>query len=161
MGHVARPPGLVVVSILKRRSRALLKSNAVIAKHPLQANPDTSSVLVIYDGECDFCKASLGWLQLKNPVKALPFQNAPLHELGLSYEECTKQVVVISHDIKYLGADAIALLLKIRGNKVLSATLSAAGPLGRFGYRWVAVHRNSLVIRLWTRVLQRKLSNAS
>ena len=161
MGLVARPRGLVVVSILKRRSRALPKSNAVIAKHTLRANPDISSALVIYNGECEFCKAALAWLQVKNPIEALPFQTAPLTELELTYEECSKQVVLLVGTQKYLGADAIALLLRMRGNKALAAIISLSGPLGRFGYRWIAAHRDSVVVRSWTRILQGKLKRAS
>ena len=52
-----------------------------------------------------------------------------------------------------IGADAIKYLLKKRGNKVGAMLLGATGNVGRAGYRWVASHRNSLLIKLATRIL--------
>ena len=130
-------------------------------KHTLRTNLDYGSTLVIYDGECDFCKAALAWFQLKRPIQALSFQSAPLEELGLSFEECSRQVVLLISAKKFLGADAIAQLLRLRGNKVLSSLITLSGPLGGFGYRWVASHRNSYVIRLWTRLLNRRVIHES
>jgi len=158
---VARPLGQDVVSILKRRLRALLKSNGVIAKHTLRANPTAPSALVIYDGECDFCRAALQWLQLKLDIKAESFHSAPLDKLGLTYEECAKQVVLLVGKEKFLGAASIAYLLRMRGNSLLAGVIATSGPIGRFGYSWVAAHRSSIVVRLWTRILQGKLSHES
>lgn len=43
----------------------------------------------VYDGECDFCRDSVSWLQIKfsTSVACLPYQALPLDELGLSAEE--------------------------------------------------------------------------
>jgi predicted DCC family thiol-disulfide oxidoreductase YuxK len=57
----------------------------------------------------------------------------------------------------YVGADAIAYLLGRRGNYVLGFIVRASGPLGRYGYKWVAGHRNSFIIRFATKVIERSL----
>lgn len=114
---------------------------------------------VIYDGECEFCKQSLTWLQQKLKVRALPFQSSDLALLDLTREQCAKQVWAIAEGRQYGGADAIALLLQHRGNSLLAFLIRASGDLGRAGYRAVASHRNSLPVIMMTKVL--KLSNNS
>lgn len=114
---------------------------------------------VIYDGECEFCKQSLAWLQQKLKVRALPFQSSDLASLDLTLEQCTKQVWAIAEGRQYGGADAIALLLQHRGNSLLAFIIRASGSLGRAGYRAVASNRNSLPVIMMTRVL--KSSNNS
>ena len=53
--------------------------------------------------------------------------------------------------------DAIAYLLGRRGNWILGFIVRASGPLGCFGYKWVAGHRNSLLIRTATKFIERSL----
>jgi predicted DCC family thiol-disulfide oxidoreductase YuxK len=96
-------------------------------------------------------------MQKKLVVDATPFQKADLAVHGLSYEECSKALHVVHAGKVYVGADAIAYLLGRRGNWVLGYFVRASGPLGRFGYKWVAGHRNSWVIRLATKVIERSL----
>lgn len=111
-------------------------------------------ITVIFDGECLFCKQSVTWIQDKLKITALPFQSADLPAYNLTREQCSKQVYVISDGKTYGGADAIAFLLKHRGNKVAASTLKFSGGLGRAGYKWIASHRNSLPVKLATRLLQ-------
>jgi predicted DCC family thiol-disulfide oxidoreductase YuxK len=110
-------------------------------------------VVVIYDGQCHFCEQSVTWIQHKLKITALPFQSADLSAFNLTREQCSKQVYVISEGKTYGGADAIAFLLKQRGNKVAASTLKLSGGLGRAGYKWIASHRNSLPVKVATRVL--------
>ena len=51
------------------------------------------------------------------------------------------------------GAAAIAFLLKRRGNRIQSGLIKISGPLGRWGYRWIADHRNSWPVKSATKVL--------
>lgn len=111
---------------------------------------------MIYDGLCDFCEQSLTWVQQRITVNALAFQSADLSPYNLTGEQCAQQVYVIAQGQTLGGAAAIAYLLKRRGNKVLSKVIALSGPLGRAGYRWVASHRNSLLIKLATKALQRR-----
>ena len=116
-----------------------------------------SEIVVLTDGECRFCEATLGWMQKKLAVDATPFQKANLAQYGLSYEECSKALHVVHAGRVYVGADAIAFLLSRRGNYILGRVVHLSGPLGRFGYKWVAGHRNSWVIRVATKVIERSL----
>jgi predicted DCC family thiol-disulfide oxidoreductase YuxK len=116
-----------------------------------------SEIHVLTDGECRFCEATLGWMQKKLTVDATPFQKADLAAFGLSYEECSKALHVVHYGRIYVGSDAIAYLLGRRGNYILGFIVRASGPLGRFGYKWVAGHRNSWAIRLATRIIERSL----
>jgi predicted DCC family thiol-disulfide oxidoreductase YuxK len=112
-------------------------------------------ITVIYDGQCRLCQASLNWLQLKCEITAHSFHQINPAEFQLTLEECQRQVIAIADNQIYKGADAIAVLLKHRRNSLLSLLLTASGPLGRAGYRWVAGHRNSLPVRLLTYLLGR------
>ena len=112
-----------------------------------------STITVIFDGDCEFCQQSITWIQRKLVVEAIAFQTADLQPFDLTKEQCAKQVYVITNSEVYGGADAIRYLLKKRGNKVGAILLGATGNVGRAGYRWVASHRNSWVIKVATRVL--------
>jgi len=116
--------------------------------HPLD-------ITVIYDGQCRFCIAALNWTRLKLSLTALPFQSTDLTPFNLNKEECAKEVVVIAEGATYRGAAAIAYLLKRRGNTALSLAITASGKLGHLGYRWVASHRNSVLIKTVTHLLER------
>jgi predicted DCC family thiol-disulfide oxidoreductase YuxK len=112
-----------------------------------------STITVIFDGECEFCQQSLQWIEHKLVVEAIAFQTADLEPFHLTKEQCAKQVYVISENKVYGGADAIRYLLKKRGNKVGAFVMRATGNVGRAGYRWIASHRNSMLIKLATRIL--------
>ena len=112
-----------------------------------------STITVIFDGDCEFCRQSVTWIQRKLVVEAIAFQTADLQPFNLTKEQCAKQVYVITNSEVYGGADAIRYLLKKRGNRVSALLLGATGNVGRAGYRWVASHRSSWVIKVATRVL--------
>ncbi|QLL23861.1 DUF393 domain-containing protein [Actinobacteria bacterium IMCC25003] len=112
---------------------------------------------VIFDGECRFCIASLNWLRLKAHLDAYPFQDADLASIGLTRAECEKEVIAVVDATTFRGASAIAHLLEIRGNHNLSRVITASGKLGDLGYHWVATHRSSMLIRLITRLLERRV----
>ena len=111
---------------------------------------------VIYDGDCRLCQASVNWLRLKLDIAAEPFQRANLERFGLTREECAKEVIVHTPKATYRGAAAVAYLLHARGNRFASLVITASGPLGRYGYHWVATHRNAAPIKLFTRFLERQ-----
>ena len=112
-----------------------------------------SQITVIFDGQCQFCQQSVSWIQRKLVITALPFQTSDLSSFNLTREQCAKQVYVVAAGITYGGAAAIAFLLKRRGNRIQSGLITASGPIGRAGYRWIASHRNSWPVKLATRIL--------
>ena len=114
-----------------------------------------SEATLIYDGDCRLCQASVNWLRLKLDIAAVAFQQANLEHFGLTREECAKEVIIHTGQATYRGAAAVAYLLHARGNRLASFLITASGPLGRFGYHWVATHRNSIAIKLLTRLLER------
>ena len=116
-------------------------------------------VILIYDGECRFCRACLTWLQEKLQVTTVAFQEADLARYGLTRSQCEQAVFVITEQKTYSGSAAIALLLNLRGNTFISRQIKRSGWLGRLGYRWLASHRNSLLVRLVTRYLEKITSS--
>jgi predicted DCC family thiol-disulfide oxidoreductase YuxK len=116
---------------------------------------DNQIPIVIYDGECRLCLASIKWLKLSLNCSELSFNAADLTKFGLTYQECEKQVIAINGTQTYKGADAVAFLLDARGNKFLSNLLKRSGRLGASGYKWVATHRNSIPVKLFTIFLER------
>ena len=112
-----------------------------------------SQITVIFDGQCHFCQQSVTWIARKLTVTALPFQTSDLAPFNLTKEQCAKQVYVVSQGVTYGGAAAIAFLMKQRGNRLLWLSIKISGPLGRAGYRWIAAHRNSLPVKVATKIL--------
>lgn len=107
-----------------------------------------NQVVVIYDGQCDFCWQSITWVRKRCEVTALAYQSANLAEYGLTSEECAKRVYVLAEGKEYSAAAAIAYLLNYRGSKFASFCLRNSGPVGEFGYRLVAENRRSLVVKI-------------
>lgn len=116
-----------------------------------------TGITVLTDGECRFCEATMAWVEKKLAVDAIAFQKADLSAYGLTLEECSKAVHVLHAHKVYVGPDAIAYLLGRRGNYILGFIVRASGPLGRLGYKWVAGHRNTWIIKLATRLIERSL----
>ena len=113
-----------------------------------------NQIIVLYDGECAFCESSIQWIEQRLVLDAKPFQKADLTKYCLTYQECSKSVQVITNGSVLAGAQAIAFLLKKRGNRILSLFVAASGPFGRFGYKWVAAHRSSLVVSVLHQILK-------
>ena len=112
-----------------------------------------NQITVIFDGQCVFCQQSVTWIARKLKITAIPFQTADLSPFNLTPEQCAKQVYVISAGNTYGGSDAIAYLLKQRGNTFLYLSIKATGPVARIVYKWIATHRNSWPIKVATKLL--------
>jgi predicted DCC family thiol-disulfide oxidoreductase YuxK len=110
-------------------------------------------IVVIYDGQCQFCQASIDWIAQRLVVDSKASQEADLASYGLTFDQCSKSVHVVADGTVFVGAAAIAFLMKKRGNRVLSLLITTSGSFGRWGYQWVSTHRNSFVVRLAHRLL--------
>jgi predicted DCC family thiol-disulfide oxidoreductase YuxK len=113
-----------------------------------------SEIFVIYDGQCQLCKNSITWVSKKLVITPLDFHTAELTRFGLSIEQCSREVIVITDQGQFSGAGGVAILLNRRGNKILSTLITLSGQIGRSGYKWVASHRNSLPVKILSRLLK-------
>jgi len=113
-------------------------------------------ITVIYDGDCRFCLACLNWLEIKLKVTKLAYQDIDTTNFALTKQECSEQVHIEIHGQVIAGAAAVATLLKARGNKKMAFLIFRLGPLSQVGYHWVATHRSSWLIRIATKILERK-----
>jgi predicted DCC family thiol-disulfide oxidoreductase YuxK len=120
---------------------------------------NSNEIVLIYDGHCDFCVAWLRWLEEKLSLTALSFHDVSLAQYDLTPAECSKSIYVLTPDKRYAGTLAIAFLLTARGNLVPAFLLRSLGAAGRLAYRWIASHRSSFVIKYWTKLLERRLTN--
>ena len=111
-------------------------------------------ITVIYDGQCQLCQNAISWVSKKLAITALDFHTTDLTQFQLSADQCSREAFVITEGKRYSGALAVAFLLKLRGNKVLSDLITLSGPLGRFGYRWVAGNRNSWPVKVLSHLLK-------
>jgi len=112
-----------------------------------------SEVTVIFDGKCELCRNSISWISKKLEISAVDFHTAELSKYALTYEQCSREVFVVYKDRTASGADAVAFLLKLRGNRIAALTIKALGPVSRFGYRWVASNRKSVLVKIISRLL--------
>jgi predicted DCC family thiol-disulfide oxidoreductase YuxK len=113
-------------------------------------------ITVIYDGQCRFCRACLSWLEIKVEVTKLAYQEIDTTPFGLTKAQCSEQLHIENQGQMVAGAAAVATLLKARGNTKWANLIFRSGPLGRIGYRWVASHRNSWIIKSATKILEQK-----
>jgi predicted DCC family thiol-disulfide oxidoreductase YuxK len=112
-------------------------------------------IFVIYDGQCELCQNSVFWVEKKLAITALDFHTAELSRFDLTKEQCAREVFVITRDSRASGAQAVALLLNLRGNKVLSKLITISGPIARAGYKWVAANRNSVPVKILAKLIGR------
>ncbi len=64
---------------------------------PTPSGPRERATL-IYDGDCGFCTSAVRWLERTLPVmpEAVPFQWASLEEFGLTRQEVTERVWLVT-----------------------------------------------------------------
>jgi predicted DCC family thiol-disulfide oxidoreductase YuxK len=113
-----------------------------------------AEIVVVYDGKCELCKNSIFWIEKKLEIKALDFHTADLNKLNLSFEQCSREVFVLADTKIFSGANAVAFLLRRRGNRFLSLLITLSGPVSRIGYQWVARNRSSAPVKLLSRLLK-------
>ena len=89
----------------------------------------------------------MAWVKARREIEAIPNQIIDPAAYGITREECEKSVVVIT-DRTYFSAKAIAELLKLCGYPFLGKLLKITGPIGEWGYKYVANHRDGLLVRI-------------
>jgi predicted DCC family thiol-disulfide oxidoreductase YuxK len=110
-----------------------------------------SGWLVLYDGECGFCRASLGWLlrwDRRGRLEPVALQSARAADIlaELSEEERMDSWHLVSPDGERWSAGAAApqLLRLLPGGRVPARVLDAAPGITERAYRFAARHRGSL-----------------
>jgi len=114
-----------------------------------------SEITVIYDGQCELCKNSVHWVERRLSITALDFHTAELATYGLTKQQCSREVFVITDHTRVSGAAAVAFLLTRRGNRFLASLITLSGPLARITYRWVADNRNTWPVKALSSLLAR------
>jgi len=114
-----------------------------------------SEIYVIFDGQCQLCKNSLSWVAKKLKIEAVDYHIGDLARFNLTAAQCAHEVFVVYEHSKFSGAEAVAFLLKQRGNKSSAFLITALGPVSRFCYRWVARNRNSRPVKILSYLLRR------
>ncbi len=107
--------------------------------------------VLVYDGDCAFCTASVRWAERHLPIRAelVAFQFADLAALGTTEEQTTREVVWVSRTGRtHGGAQGVARLLMDAGGawRVLGAiaTIPPVSWLLHGVYRLIAANRHRL-----------------
>lgn len=117
-----------------------------------------NSVVVIYDGQCRLCRASINWLKSGCEVEAISFYDIEPEKYNVSLADCQSQVIAIVESQIFKGAAAVAALMAQRGNRATAAFIRASGLIGRATYRWISTNRNSVPVKALTRILEKLTS---
>lgn len=109
---------------------------------------NTNAVL-IYDGDCAFCKNSLRIALEKLPIfcRYSAYQNTDISALGLTTAQVQAQVWLVDGETKLGGHRAVAWLLLNQseiGWRALGRLILIASPVSALIYRWVAKNRHRL-----------------
>jgi predicted DCC family thiol-disulfide oxidoreductase YuxK len=119
-------------------------------------NLDRARYWVVYDGECAFCRLSMGWLKMMDwsnsiePVDLHRYAPQVLERIpALTREQLMQEAHVIAPDDRvYEGFRAfreLALLLPPLWPIAPPLYAPGAEVAGRIAYEWVARHRHDLM----------------
>jgi predicted DCC family thiol-disulfide oxidoreductase YuxK len=105
--------------------------------------------LLIYDGDCAFCKNSLQWAidHLPKMPRYVAFQKIDFTEYQLTKADVESQVWLISGSNQLGGHRAVAWLFSNQSSlfwRFIGAGINLFGPISAMGYRWVAKNRHRL-----------------
>jgi predicted DCC family thiol-disulfide oxidoreductase YuxK len=85
------------------------------------AEPQGSTLLLIFDGDCGFCTTAVDWLARTLPAMppASPYQWIELEPFGLTESDASAMVWLVTDGRHYGGATAVAALLRHQPSPVL------------------------------------------
>jgi len=106
-----------------------------------------NSALLIYDGDCAFCKNSLKWAidHLSNLPRYAAFQNIDLNEYSLSLAEAQAKVWLIQKDKQFGGHHAVAWLFSSQRElrwRLFGGLVTITSPISGWVYAWIAKNRH-------------------
>lgn len=115
---------------------------------PAPLSNSTTGALLIFDGDCGFCTTAVRYLERTLPAMpaTIPYQWADLDALGLSTDEASERVWLVTAEHQYGGHLAFSALLRHQPNPGMrfAGWLLAAPPFswtGAIGYFLVARFR--------------------
>ena len=97
-------------------------------------------MIIIYDGDCEFCRNALTWLERRVSVIVLAYKVSDVSAYQLTDSQCAEAVQLILPDRHLSGAGAVAYLLRQTRWRTLGRLIDVSGPFGRHAYRWIATH---------------------
>ena len=105
--------------------------------------------LLIYDGDCAFCKNSLKWAidHLKKMPNYVAFQKIDLTTYHLTKTDVETQVWLIDGTKQLGGHRAVTWLFKSQTSlfwRAIGVFIDVLGPISALGYHWVAKNRHRL-----------------
>jgi predicted DCC family thiol-disulfide oxidoreductase YuxK len=108
-----------------------------------------TDALLIYDGDCAFCKQSLKWALENLPefCRYVAFQKVDFSKFGLKLTDVQSQVWIIAGDKRLGGHRAVSWLFRQQKSlwwRLLGALIDSFSPISALVYRWVAKNRHRL-----------------
>jgi predicted DCC family thiol-disulfide oxidoreductase YuxK len=108
-----------------------------------------TDALLIYDGDCAFCRQSLKWALAKLPefCRYVAFQKVDFSEFGLQLADVQSQVWLVEGKNKYGGHRAVSWLFRQQKQvrwRALGLLIDIFSPISALVYRWVATNRHRL-----------------
>ena len=106
--------------------------------------------MLVYDGDCGFCRRSLGWLRrLGATCAAQPWQATDLAAVGLNEDLAREAAWYVDGERSFRGHEAVGRALETsrwRGVRLLGRLVRsrAVRPLAAPAYGWVAANRHRL-----------------
>jgi predicted DCC family thiol-disulfide oxidoreductase YuxK len=108
-----------------------------------------TDALLIYDGDCAFCKQSLSWALEKLPdfCRYVAYQKVDFAKYGLQLSDVQSQVWVVSDDLRLGGHRAVSWLFKQQKPlfwRALGGLIEVFSPISAQIYKWIANNRHRL-----------------
>lgn len=113
--------------------------------------PQNEVLLIIVDGECDFCRRAVAWIRPKvnSSIRFVAYQSTDLKNYSLTQEECELRVHFVRDNYRSRGAIAVADLLQETHTPyaLIATIIRALSPLTQRIYDYVAGHRGGFFAR--------------
>ena len=105
--------------------------------------------LLIYDGDCAFCKQSLNWALTKLPQfsRYVAYQSINPSDYGLSTDQVKQKVWLVDGKQRLSGHRAVAWLFCNQdafGWRMLGWLIRVGGPVSALSYFFIAANRHRL-----------------
>ncbi|MFM6971666.1 MAG: thiol-disulfide oxidoreductase DCC family protein [Rhodoluna sp.] len=115
------------------------------------SGPIAPKAILVFDGDCSFCTSAANFSVRKSstPLTAIPWQFSELASLGLTADEASRKVQLVTDGKIFAGHKCFAKLLRLQSNPIYKTIgwLIICPPinlLSAAGYALVAKFRHKL-----------------